>query len=105
MVCGRKAEMSFDWLGRLLDDLLVRSGIKSSRGDIDGLDGGDGKGCEERVGHVAGTGSDSAFSVGRMGGIGGREVYCLLALQQVVFEVEEGIRWMDCRISIDCQHY
>ena len=39
--------MSFDCLGRLLDDLLVRSGIKSSRGDLDDLRGSDGGGSEE----------------------------------------------------------
>ena len=82
--------MSFDCFGRLLKDLSVKMGIKSSSGDIDGLGGGDGEG-EGRVGHVDGTGSDSAFSSG-VGGIGGRDVYCLLILQQVVFEVEEGIR-------------
>lgn len=65
--------MSFDCLGRLLKDLSVKMGIKSSSGDLDGMGSGDGGGGEGRVGHVDGTGSDSAFSSG-VGGIGGRDV-------------------------------
>ena len=64
--------MSFDCLGRLLEDLSVKMGIKFSSGELDGLGGGDG-GVEGRIGHVDGTGCDSAFS-SSIGGIGGREV-------------------------------
>lgn len=95
MVEGVNEPMSLDCFGRFVASFVVNRGIKSSSGDFEEffVDGGDvDSGGSGRVGHVEGTDSDSAFSSGRMGRMGGREVYLLVDLQQVRLEVEEGSR-------------